>query len=280
MSSISNTEDFLRLLREDPDFKADVRRELLSQELIELPEKFAEFVTQTLQEISEIKARLERLEKTVAWLVETVTKLVETVSMLVERMDRVEGTVAMLVERMDRVEGTVSMLVERTDRLEGTVERLDRTVGRLDGTVGRLEGSDYERHVSRTLTGEVSNILHLRRGRIVHSAAFGTNPEFHDQMDAVVEADRITDSQLNELLNTDAILRATEEGRTVYTVAEISITVHEEDIIRADERAAILREGTGLMAYPVVIGDSIPQPQMAQADARNVRVINIQRRSQ
>ncbi len=273
MSSINNTEDFLRLLREDPDFKADVRRELLSQELIELPEKFAEFVTQTLQEISDIKARLERLEKTVAWLVETVTKLVETVSMLVERMDRVEGTVAMLVERMDRVEGTV-------ERLEGTVERLDRTVGRLEGTVGRLEGSDYERHVSRTLTGEVSNLMHLRRGRIVHSAAFGTNPEFHDQMDAVVEADRITDSQLNELLNTDAILRATEEGRTVYAVAEISITVHEEDIIRADERAAILREGTGSMAYPVVIGDSIPQPQMAQADARNVRVINIQRRSQ
>ena len=252
MSSISNTEDFLRLLREDPDFKADVRRELLSQELIELPEKFAEFVTQTLQEISEIKARLERLEKTVAWLVETVTKLVETVSMLVERMDRIEGTV---------------------ERLEGTVER-------LEGNGGRLEGSDYERHVSRTLTGTVSDILHLRRGRIVHSAAFGTNPEFHDQMDAVVEADRITDSQLNELLNTDAILRATEGGITVYAVAEISITVHEGDIIRADERAAILREGTGSMAYPVVIGDSIPQPQMAQADARNVRVINIQRRSQ
>ena len=43
MSTISNASDFLRLLREDPDFRDEARRLLLTQELIELPERFARF---------------------------------------------------------------------------------------------------------------------------------------------------------------------------------------------------------------------------------------------
>ncbi len=43
MTSISTTADLLRLLREDPDFRDEVRRLVLSQELLDLPERFARF---------------------------------------------------------------------------------------------------------------------------------------------------------------------------------------------------------------------------------------------
>ncbi len=43
MTTISTTADLLRLLREDPDFRDEVRRLILSQELIDLPERFARF---------------------------------------------------------------------------------------------------------------------------------------------------------------------------------------------------------------------------------------------
>ena len=43
MTSIPTTADLLRLLREDPDFRDEVRRLVLSQELLELPERFARF---------------------------------------------------------------------------------------------------------------------------------------------------------------------------------------------------------------------------------------------
>ena len=385
MSSISNGADFLRLLREDPEFRSEVRRELLTEELIELPEKFAAFVAQTRQEFSAIIARLERLENIVAGLVETaerheatLAELVETskrhesalarlaetaerheatlarhevilaelvesskrheailerlaetaerheailaelvesskrheailerlaetaerheaiLERLAETAERHEATLAKLVESSERHESDLARLAETAERhesdlvrheatmarLEKIIERHDASIVRLDGSLGRLEGEQYERHVSRTLTGTVSRVIGLRRGRVVHSAAFGTSPEFHDQMDAVVEEDQITDEQWYELMNTDAILRARQGERTVYAVAEISLTVHEEDILRAEERAAILQQATGSTAYPIVIGGHIPQPQMAQADARNVHVINVQQRGQ
>ncbi len=399
MSSISNSADFLRLLREDPEFRAEVRRELLTEELIELPEKFAAFVAQTRQEFSAIIARLERLENIVAGLVESskrheaalarlaetaerheaaLARLAETaerheatlarheailaelvesskrheailerlaetaerheailaelvesskrheailerlaetaerheailaelvesskrheaiLERLAETAERHEATLAKLVESSERHESDLARLAETAERhesdlarheatmarLEKIIEWHDASIVRLDGSLGRLEGEQYERHVSRTLTGTVSRVIGLRRGRVVHSAAFGTSPEFHDQMDAIVEEDHITDEQWYELMNTDAILRARQGERTVYAVAEISLTVHEEDILRAEERAAILQQATGSTAYPIVIGGHIPQPQMAQADARNVHVINVQQRGQ
>ena len=43
--TISNTDDFIRALRENEDFQAAARRELLTQDLLELPGEFREYRT-------------------------------------------------------------------------------------------------------------------------------------------------------------------------------------------------------------------------------------------
>ena len=60
MTTISSTADLLRLLREDPDFRDEVRRLLLTQELIELPERFARFVTYAEQQFTEMRGDITR----------------------------------------------------------------------------------------------------------------------------------------------------------------------------------------------------------------------------
>ena len=267
MATISR--EFLRLLREDPEFRAEVRREVLSQELIDLPEKFTAFVERTEAFMVRTEAFMERTE---AFMVQTQ----EQFSVVNTRLDRLEGSVERLEGTVERLEGTVGRLEGTVERLDSTVSRIEGTVDRLSGTVGRLDGREYERRVSRTLTGEVSRVLGLRRGRLVYSAAYGLHQSFQDQMEDELDAGRMTQSQWQNLLNTDAVIRAVEGGKTVFAVSEISVTVHDEDIDRAIERAAIIQEATGLTTYPVVIGSRIPQPQMELAESRNVTTVTMQ----
>ena len=56
MTTLSTTADLLRLLREDPDFRDEVRSLLLSQDLIELPERFARFEAYVERQFTEIRA--------------------------------------------------------------------------------------------------------------------------------------------------------------------------------------------------------------------------------
>ena len=52
--TISNTDDFIRALRENGDFQAAARRELLTQDLLELPREFRGFQERTDERLEEI----------------------------------------------------------------------------------------------------------------------------------------------------------------------------------------------------------------------------------
>ena len=53
MVTIHTSDDVLRVLRENPEWKAEVRREILTEELLSLPARFDQFVAKTDQFIDE-----------------------------------------------------------------------------------------------------------------------------------------------------------------------------------------------------------------------------------
>ena len=59
---INTTEDLLRLWHEDEEFRAASRRELLTDELLELPEKFAENARQVDSRLKSVETRLDGVE--------------------------------------------------------------------------------------------------------------------------------------------------------------------------------------------------------------------------
>ena len=284
MSAISTTTDFLRLLREDPEFRAQVRQELQIQELMELPEKFAALSSQTQQEFSEIKSRLTRLEAIIAAqqtaiteLQDAVTKLQDAVTKLQAAITELQAAVAKLQETVAKQQTAITELQDAVAKLQETVDRHEVLLTRMDGRLGRLEGAEYERRVSRTFIGVLSRALGgLRHGRLMHSSAYGTIPEFSELMETATDGDKIAHSQWYEILLTDAVVRGVKDGETIYAVAEISLTVHQDDIDRAAERAAIIQQATGATTYPIVIGDSIPPQQQAQASNKGVTALIIQ----
>ena len=277
MSAISTTTDFLRLLREDPEFRAQVRQELQIQELMELPEKFAALSSQTQQEFSEIKSRLTRLEAIIAAQQTAITELQDAVTKLQAAITELQDAVTKLQETVAAQQTAITELQDAVAKLQETVDRHEVLLTRMDGRLGRLEGAEYERRVSRTFIGVLSRALGgLRHGRLMHSSAYGTIPEFSELMETATDDDKISHSQWYEILLTDAVVRGVKDGETIYAVAEISLTVHHDDIDRAVERAAIIQQATGATTYPIVIGDSIPPQQQAQASNKGVTALIIQ----
>ena len=201
MTSIPTTADLLRLLREDPDFRDEVRRLVLSQELLELPERFARF--------------------------------------------------------------------------EAYVER---RLNSIDGDLGRLKGAEYERDVSGSFTSYASiafRMRHgrpLRRNRLLRGKSLGMGEVFEDMISGAVERGLISDDEKLEIQRADAVMSGQDGGTTVYFVGEFSITVNNSDIDRAITRSSILSKATGCHAWPMVIGETIPELQRARAEAEGVAI--------
>ena len=72
---IENTDDFIRALRQNEEFRAAARRELLTQELLELPRRFAEYAAVTDKRLDTLTSDVSVLKADVAELKTDVTQL-------------------------------------------------------------------------------------------------------------------------------------------------------------------------------------------------------------
>jgi chaperonin cofactor prefoldin len=97
---------FLKALKEDPEFAAEARALLLSEDLLNLPPKF------------------DRLEK---------------------KVDRLEEDFSKLRDDVNKLRDDVNKLIDRVDRIENRVDRLEKKVDKLEKDVAYLKGSDRER---------------------------------------------------------------------------------------------------------------------------------------
>ena len=215
MTSIPTTTDLLRLLREDPDFRDQVRSLLLTQELIELPERFARFETYVERHLAEISAN----------------------------------------------------------------------VSKNTGDIGRLRGAEYERRVGRSFASYASMAFRQRHGRrlsrnrLLFSGILGRDSGYEELIADAVDDSMISDDERAELEQADAVMSGQDGSATVFYVGEFSITVNHTDLDRAIARAAALSNVTGCDAWPMVIGETIPDPQRARAEAEGVALRQVAEQS-
>ena len=230
MTAFSNTADFLRLLREDPDFRDEARRLLLTQELIDLPERLARFE-------ANMERRFDGFER---------------------RFDELEG-------------GTERQFTE----VRSDITEMKGDIAKNTSDIGGLRGAEYERRVGRSFASMAYRQRSgraLRRNRLLSGGISEVSSAFLDLIADALDAGLITEDQWRDLQQADAVMSGQNEGDTVYFVGEFSVTVNNTDIDRAIARAATLGRATGSDAWPMVIGDNIPEPQRARAQAEGVAV--------
>jgi hypothetical protein len=210
---------FLKALKEDPEFAADVRALLLSEDLLNLPPKF------------------DRMEKKIDRIEHKVDKLEERQARLEERQDRLE-------KKVDKLGEEVGLLKKDVDTLKKDVDTLKRDVATLKKDVAYLKGSDRERWYR--------DKAHAVFGRLVLKGKPFEEKAVEILWDAYKRG-QISKEERDEVLSSDLLWSGERDGKFVVLVVEVSFTISQYDVERAKKRAEILRK-LGILAIPVVGG--------------------------
>lgn len=214
---INNFQDILDAMDRDPALRDALRRHILTDELMQVP------------------ARLGVIE-------EDITAIKEDVSSLKEGQARLE-------EGQARMEGEINTLKEGQAGLDDNISELRTDVGRIGGDVSRLTGADYESHVAAYVHRA------LRRSQGINASVFSTQ---QDKTRLTMLLDEAETHGLLEPMETDELDRAdmvlTTDGPTDYLLAEISITIQQDDIDRAADRARLLAKATSETVTAFAIG--------------------------
>lgn len=238
MTAIDTAEDLIRILRQDPEILDQVRRAILTDELLALPEKFSE--------MSNTQAEM---LKTQDGILKTQAEMLKTQNELLKTQDGMLKTQNEMLDRLQRVE--------------------DR--------VGHLVGAELERMVFRILPVRLNRIYQLRRPRIVLRQGDYTphTQEFLNDVENALDSRTITEQQYERILLTDLVVRATrKDGQgAIYFAVEASGTIARRDIDRAVTSSETIHGLYQTEAIPVVAGYRIYQSDRTYAEENKVRTI-------
>lgn len=218
LQDITDFHDVVRLLKQHPEWRAELRRLILTEELLALPDQLAELARQ-------------------------VTRLTEAQARVEERLVQIEERQARTEERQARTE-------EWQARTETRLDSLTEVVKRLSDDVGTLKGKGLETHYR--LHGSPFFGSLLRRPHVLSSE------ELSDILDPGMDQGSLSSDEALEIRRADLVVRGTRrKDRTlVYLVVEVSWAVDLEDVERAARRGAYLAK-TDLSVLPVVAGETI-----------------------
>ena len=256
-------------------------------------EKLAEAQSQTAANVGRLDAAMEKLAEAQGRTELKVNELAAAQSQTAANVGRLDAAMEKLAEAQSRTELKVNELAAAQSRTEANVGRLDAAMeklaeaqGRTEASVNRLDiamerltdaqadmasalqrltirtddavGRSFELQFRERLTAYLGRFL--RRGKVVPN----------DQLLGEIEP-RLTPREVDDVLRADVIASGSVEGKTTYLVVEVSWTGDTEDIVRADERATLLRRA-GLTAIPLVACNVISPESAAMAKLRQVRV--------
>ncbi len=175
-------------LRNDPEFREDLRRQLLTAELLELPEKFAQFVAATEQRFTKLETALtDFIAATEQRFARLETALADFVAATEQRFARLETALADFItateQRFARLETALSQFAEQTNlrlqALEEAQTRIQNDVAELKSDMTEVKSDVAE--LKSDMTEVKSDVAELKtetrrtNGRLDNG--FGTNYE-------------------------------------------------------------------------------------------------------
>lgn len=227
-----NERTLRRAFRSNPELKETMRREILGEELIRLPE----IVRELVETVKAQTVRLERVE---------------------ERTERVEGRLERVEARLEQLEGRMERVEQGLEEVRAGQEELRREVKEINdwrrGETARREGEQYEQKI----VNRAMRIFGVGRGGsprdpLVREKLF----EWLAQVD-MTDGDDDDDGDLFNPMQADLIWW---KSSGVVALAGISIKVDRDDVQRALHRAQTLRKA-GLDVIAVVIGSEWAHPE-------------------
>ena len=232
-TTIHTIEDLIRILDDHPEWADALRARLLTRELIELPEKFTQFVAEVNRFVEATNRRFDTLENRVMSIQEDVDTLKEDVSTLKEDVSTLKEDVSTLKEDVGVIKGDVGTLKIR--------------VKSIQDDLGPLKGS-HARDAALREASIIAEDMGFQRTKTLTQDDLGA-------LLARADTSGIPTNELRSFRRADLIIEATDpNGATCYIAVEISFTVNGRDTTRALRNAAFLTKFTGDRSYPAVAG--------------------------
>ncbi len=237
MHAIDTIEDLIQVLDEKPEWAEALRVRLLSSELIELPEKFTQFVAEMNSFVAEMNGFVAEMNGFVA---EMNSFVAEMKSFVAEMKSFVEAT----NERLTKLEQRFDKLEQRFDH---HVEATDKRFNRIDADLGQIKGI-LARNATIEDAGIIAREMGLRRTKIL------SREDLWDLIDSA-DTSGIPTNELRSFRRADLIMEAADKaGEICYIAVEISFTVNGRDTTRAIRNAEFLTRFTDKRAYAAVSG--------------------------
>ncbi|HXG33634.1 MAG TPA: hypothetical protein VNJ11_09730 [Bryobacteraceae bacterium] len=277
--TIEEFHDLVRLLEQHPEWSAELRRLVLSQELLTLPELvkgLAELQRRTEERLEELGARVtalaeaqQRTEERLEELGARVTALAEAQQRTEARLEELSARVTALAEaqqrteaRLEELSARVTALAEAQQRTEERLEALGVMASKMRQDLDALLGIDLERRYRERAASYFQRFL--RRIRVVDHEALAL------RLDDAVDAGTITADEKEEILLLDVVVQGQRDQQDAYLAVEVSSTIDTDDVQRAVSRAALLRKVTGRPVIPAVAGRQLHTIAADEAAKRSV----------
>ena len=216
MTSFNSQDDFLRALKENPEWKESVRALILGEELLQLPVQFIAFVGRVSAFIDQTEAFISEQKQFNA------------------EQRQFNAEQRQFNERME------AFVDEQRQFNKGFARRL----GRIEGDIGNLRG-DYAMNAAERNGSAIAAELGLEYVRAVP-----TEDLVRMSRGAI---GRIPTNQLRSFWNADLIMEASDGEDTHYIAVEASYTADKRDSDRAQRNAQFLTEFTGQTARAAIV---------------------------
>ena len=223
MTVIHTTDDLIRLLNENDEFRQAVRRHVLSDELIQLPERLAKFETRVEGFIGEQREFNQEQRKF---------------------NQRMEGSIGELRDTVARQGKSIARQGDAIGELSGTVAEQGKSIARQGDAIGELRGK-----VARQVVGV--HFLEIADSMGFQFKGFLTRLDL-GQLIFQRETD-IPQNDRRSFFRADLVIETTDaEGAIHYIAVEASYTADQRDTSRAQRNAALLTQLTGHPAHAAI----------------------------
>ena len=283
MTTINTQEDFLRALRENPEWREAVRALILGEEHLHLPqslqelaetvnrfvasqERFDEEQRQVNQQLREGVEELRKFAEDQRQVNEEQRQVNQQLREGVEELRKFAEDQRQVNEEQRQVNQQLHEGVEELRQFNEEQRQINRnTVARFDrmeGDISTLKGNyALDRAIDRADVIAVE--LHLQYVRNM------TNPEL-TQIALAASGGQGLVGDWRSFREADLVIVASAHGETNYLAVEVSYTAGQEDTRRAIRNARILEEQTGQPARAVIASNRNTREVQAVIDSGQV----------
>ncbi len=243
--TMKDLHDLIRILEKHPEWRTELRRLLLTDQLLELPvivRELAEAQRRTEERVEALAEAQRRTEEQVRALTQQVQALAEAQRRTEERVSRVEEELAKLAEAQRRTEEQVRALTQQVQALAEAQQRTEERVSRVEEELAKLaEAQRRTEEQVRALTQQVQALAEAQQrteervSRVEEELAKLAEAQrrTEEQVRALTEAQRRTEEQVRALTEAQ---RRTEEQVQALTEAQRRIEQQVADLVAAQQR--------------------------------------------